>query len=319
MAPLFKSHQQAAEDEFFKAYSKGVKLGRGHWIDASDHFSCAAAHYQRLGMTDKATLCTGLSFLFRAAVNNEPDAWRVAFENFSRLKDLPVDIGIPVSAQDIADECKVVYLRCLADSKIRSRMVDFATIAMLEDVAKACMGLIGKDLIVWKQLGVSGDPQALAYSYLAVAKQAEGRMLEKEDPDKAVYSYSQARQYVQLAKIDIFGIGPDVNLILDRLSKVAKCWFCGRTIQGKGVHFIELPACTTKYMVKKYGSDTSIMREDAVYACISCYLAIHNEADNVARAYYAKSMAEIGQLKAELVNLDKRVRNAEDLARRAGR
>lgn len=317
MGPLFKSPKQAADDDFAKAYSKGVKLGREKWLDASNYFGSAASRYNQLGMRDRATLSAGLSFLFKAAVTNDPDFWRMAYENFSNLGEIPVDIGSVVSAQDIAEECRVVYLRNKADSKIASKAVDSVTVMMLEDVAKACMGLIGRDLVVWKQLGVSGDPQVLAYSYLAVARQAEGRMLEGEDPEKAIYSYNQARQYVQLAKNDMFGVGPDVNLLLDKLGKVAKCWFCGRTVQGKGVHFVELPASTTKYMIKKYGSEANAMTDNVVYACISCYLAIHNEADNIARRYYARTMAEIDALKAEIARIDERIRLSESAARNA--
>ena len=64
MVQLFKSPTEKGDDEFQKAYEKGVNLGRMYWSTAVTHFQEASVHYAQGGNPQKASEAKALALLF---------------------------------------------------------------------------------------------------------------------------------------------------------------------------------------------------------------------------------------------------------------
>src|SRR5437773_10084578 len=80
-------------------------------------------------------------------------------------------------------------------------------------------------------------------------------------------------------------------------SQVGQCWFCGREMQGHGIHYVLLRASVSQYTRQKYGSSTTATIEgNMVVACNSCASSNRNVADDVSRIYFERAIIEMRDL-----------------------
>ncbi|MEM3804318.1 MAG: hypothetical protein QXX17_07915, partial [Conexivisphaerales archaeon] len=88
----------------------------------------------------------------------------------------------------------------------------------------------------------------------------------------------------------------------------AKCWFCGREVQGRDANFFNVNAQITAYMRSKYGNDMPASIDGpSVVACAACYSAIQNLSDIVAQKYYRLALDEINALAERVSRLESEV------------
>jgi hypothetical protein len=163
------------------------------------------------------------------------------------------------------------------------------------------MDLIGADLSLWRLMKQDIDPQRRAYYLLGLASLIEANSVADTDPKRSVALLSEATTNLEMAAMDPMGVTTTTKTKLENIAKFGKCWFCGREMQGQDLHYVILPAKVSQYTRQRYGSDMPhSMENDAVVACESCASSIRNVADEVAKAYYERAMAEIKALEQRL-------------------
>lgn len=306
---LFKQPSEKAEIEFREAYEKGVNLGPQSWPDAVHHFQEASKHYAEVGDSQKVGESYALACLFYALTNGNEQAWDACAKAMQQIPDTQLDVGFQAGSANLATQASVLSFDLAATKLLDGNSKDVPRIAALRDLAQRYMDLIGSDLALWRLRKQELDPQRRAFYLLGLASLIEGNSLIDSDPKKSVALLSEAATQFELAGADPMSVTPGTQAKMENLSKFGQCWFCGREMQGQGLHYVTLPATISRYTRQKYGSSTPHnMEETAVVACEGCASSIRNVADQVAHDYYNRAMA---QMQAMEQRLDARITTLE--------
>lgn len=171
---------------------------------------------------------------------------------------------------------------------------------MLIELAQDYQSQIGgRSLIVTslfrKDTSITGDTEF--YNLMAVAYEVMADATVYENP-------SQAAEYQQIAAgyRQQNGQSAEENLRKVReYSSTCTCWVCGRVATGEGINFFSAPADAPSSLEDK-ASAAAESREDPkhIYICRACYTAISNRSDEIANAYYVKSVQEMRAMEARL-------------------
>lgn len=309
----FKDAATKAQEEFTKAYDKGVNLGPDKWQDASNSFADAAKHFAEAGNPQKSNEAYALATLFYALVRRDAESWRNCSEAMARIGDTPVNVGFTASSAAIAVQARVIQEDIIATSAVNSESKDTSRVEGLKTLAQKYLDLTGEDLVVWKLMKAELDPQRRAYYLLGLASLVEANSLMDSDPRKAVSLLSESATQLEMAGVDPMNLRAITKVKRDNASKVAKCWFCGREVQGMGTHYMLLQASVSNYTRQKYGSEIPQSIDGAhVVACESCSSSIRMVADAFARMYYERAVAEMHEiaqrLDARIASLETQVR-----------
>ncbi len=133
-----------------------------------------------------------------------------------------------------------------------------------------------------------------------------------DDPKKAA-------EYQQIAygyRKQVGDTGESNLRLVNDYSRTCKCWFCGRTASGLGIHFFPISSEISP-MLRKSGEGEPLRSESedygSIYACRACYKGISARADDIAKAYHNQAMSEMrameARLQAEIVALWSAVRS----------
>jgi len=297
----FKDAATKAQEEFTRAYDKGVNLGPQKWQDASTSFTDAAKHFAEAGNPQRSNEATALAWLFYALVHNDPASWYNCSEAMSKIGDTQINIGFAASSVAIASQAKVIQLDMLTTSGINSDSQDTSRVEALKSLAQRYLELTGEDLVVWKLMKAELDPQRRAYYLLGLATLVQANNLMDSDPRKAVSLLSESATQFEMAGVDPMNLRAITKAKRDNASRVAKCWFCGREVQGMGTHYVLLQATVSNYTKQKYGSEIPQSIDGAhVVACESCSSSIRMVADAFARMYYERAVTEMHEIAQRL-------------------
>jgi hypothetical protein len=298
---LFKEPAEKAGIEFREAYEKGVNLGPEKWPDAAHHFSEASKHYASVGDSQKSSEASALAWLFYALSAKTDQAWQTCSQAMKQIPNARLDVGFAVSSTDLAQQASVLSYDISTTRMLDGNSKEVSRVAAVRDLAQKYMDLIGSDLALWRLQKQQIDPQRRAYYLLGLASLIEANSVADTDPKKSVALLSEAATNLELAGTDPMGISSGTRAKLENMSKFGQCWFCGREMQGQGFHYVLLPAQVSQYTRQMYGEGTPhAIEENAVVACESCSSSIRNVADELARAYYERAMAEIRSLEQRL-------------------
>jgi hypothetical protein len=316
MVQLFKSPTEKADDEFQKAYEKGVNLGRAYWPTAVSHFQEASARYAEGGNSQKANETKALALLFSALTSKNPELWAQVSKAMSNCGDAQLNVGFSANAQELAKESLVlskeytIMAQFTPDSAAQSQVAD------LRDLAQKYLELVGGEQIVWKLTGQSIDPQRRAYYLLGLASLVEANSIIGTDPKKSASLLSEAVAQLDLAGDDYRNVRPSTLQEMQNATKMGKCWFCGREVQGLTFHYVALKADITGYTRSLYGSEMpATMEGDNILACMACYSSVKNVSDQIASMYYQRTMQEIRTLSARVSDIENRLSRLESRAR----
>ena len=291
---LFKQPAEKAEIEWKEAYEKGVNLGPQKWPDAVLHFEEASKQYGIVGDTQKAGEAYALATLFYALTNGTGPAWEACGKAMRQIPDTQLNVGFSASSANIATQAAVLSFDIATTVALDGNSKDMSRVSALRELAQKYMDIIGSDLAVWRLRRQELDPQRRAFYLLGLASLIEGNSAVDSDPKKSVALLSEAATQFELAGTDPMGVIAGTQAKMENLSKFGQCWFCGREMQGQGLHYVTLPATISNYTRQRYGSTTPHnMEETSVVACESCASSIRNVADAVAHAYYDRAIAEL--------------------------
>jgi hypothetical protein len=298
---LFKQPQEKADDEFRQAYEKGVHLGPQKWPDASHHFSEASKHYATVGNVQKSGEALALATLFYALANPSDQAWLNCSQAFGRIPDTQINVGFSTQSSSLAQQAIVQSYDLAISGKLDAESKDASRVDAVRDLAQKYMTLIGSDLSLWKLRKQEMDPQKRAYYLLGIASLIQANSIAEVDPKKSVSLLSEAATYLEMAGTEQMSVFPVTRTKLENWSKIGRCWFCGREMQGQGIHYVLLRASVSQYTRQKYGSNTPpTMEDNMVVACNNCASSIRNVADDMARIYFDRAIAEMRSLEQRL-------------------
>jgi hypothetical protein len=312
MVQLFKSPTEKADDEFQKAYEKGVNLGRLYWSTAVSHFQEASARYAEGGDPQKANQAKALALLFSAVGSKNPDMWAQVGMAMSNCGGVQLNVGFPVNSDDLAKEAVVLSKEYQIMAQFTPESASINQVTDLRDLAQKYLELVGGDLVIWKLTGQTIDPQRRAYYLLGLASLVEANSVIGSDPKKGASLLSEAVAQLDLAGDDYTNVRPGTLQERENATKIGKCWFCGREVQGLTFHYVALKADITGYTRSLYGSEMpATMQGDNVLACMACYSSVKNVSDQVASMYYQKTMQEIRTFSQRVSDIETRLSKLE--------
>ncbi len=297
----FKDAATKAQDEFSRAYSKGVNLGPEKWEEASNLFSSASKHYSEVGDSQRASECLALSSLFFALVHGDAQSWLRCSEGMKVVGSRQVNVGFAANADDIGRQAQVLFDDLVITGPLNSDSRDASKVGILRKVAQEYLELIGSELVIWKLMKAELDPQGRAYYLLGLASLVEANSVMETDPAKGVSLLSESATHFEMAGVDPMNLRAMTKAKRDNASLVAKCWFCGREFQGLGTHFVLLQATISNFTKQKYGTEfPPSLDGQHVNACEGCATSIRTVADNYAKMYYEKALAEMRHIEERL-------------------
>ena len=316
MVQLFKSPNDKADDEFQKAYEKGVNLGRAYWPTAVSHFQEAAVHYTEGGNVQKANQAKALALLFSALNSKDPNLWGQVSTAMSTCGDADLNVGFVANSSKIAAESLVASKEYSTMSQFSPDSASVSEVSDLRDLAQRYLELVGTDLVIWKLMGQTIDPQRRAYYLLGLASLVEANSVVNSDPKKSASLLSEAVAQLDLAGDDYRNVRPATLAERDNATKIGKCWFCGREVQGLTFHYVALKADVTGDTRTLYGSGLPASLEgNNVLACMACYSAVRNVSDQIASMYYQKVLLELRALSQRVSDIENRLSRLESRAR----
>jgi hypothetical protein len=312
MVQLFKSPTERADDEFQKAYEKGVNLGRLYWSTAVTHFQTAATHYTEAGNSHKANEAKALALLFSALGSKSPELWGQVGTAMTACGGAQLNVGFPANSDDLTKEAIVLCKEYQIMAQFTPESANATQVTDLRDLAQKYLELTGSDLIVWKLTGQTIDPQKRAYYLLGLASLVEANSVIYSDPKKSASLLSEAVAQLDLAGDDYRNVRPGTLQERENAIQIGKCWFCGREVQGLTYHFVALRADITGYTRSLYGAEMpATMQGDSVLACMACYSAVKNVSDQIASIYYQRTMQEIRTLSQRVSDIESRLSRLE--------
>ncbi|WP_297437841.1 hypothetical protein [Thermococcus sp.] len=304
---LFKSDMEKAEDEWRKAYEKGINQRK--WEEAAKHFKKAYEHYSKAG-NPKAEEALLLAYLFHSVATRDMSSLKKAAKIAAKLPpNTNFNIPFEITASEIANEGDIIVAELpiaiklsrvnqLIEEGDEGKMEKFA--AQLEKISQKLLMNSSKKPVLGEFFNMREPFEKRGYRYLAYSKLLRAKIQALYDPSKSVELYSEAMGYFKIGNLatSAEGVAEEIN----KVGTVAKCWFCGRTIQGEDVHYIKMPAVVTPYILSKYGDEKpESLGEDYVVACRACYTAIYITSDTVARRYYEMAMERLQEVRQELL------------------
>jgi len=305
---LFKSDVEKAEDEWKKAHEKGINQRK--WEEASKHFKKAHEHYNKAG-DPKAEEALLLAHLFHSVATKDMSSLKKAAEIAAKLPPNTVfNIPFEITASEIANEGNIIVAELPIAVKLSQvdqliaegderKMEKFAT--ELEEISQKLLMNSSKKPILGDFFNMKEPFEKRGYRYLAYSKLLRAKIQALYDPSESVEIYSEAMGYFKIGNLATSA--GSVEEEINKVGAVAKCWFCGRTIQGEDLHYVKMSAVVTPYTLSKYGNEKpESLGEDYVVACKACYTAIYITSDTVARRYYEMAMQKLQEVRQELLH-----------------
>jgi tetratricopeptide (TPR) repeat protein len=239
---------------------------------------------------------------------------------FSKLDpETILEIPHKVKAGDVAVEAKIFAEKASLPQIALDRLNEYSSeIAdKFEALSQSYMGLGREKFVLGELFKISDTPLIMAFRCMGFSRLIKGFIKETVNPSMAVEHYAEAMGYFGQALLEEYKSYLDQRC--KKLQNVAKCWFCGRDIQGEDIHYIYMDTILTPYLEERFGEESpSSLRGAQIAVCIACHGAIYKLADLIAQQYYEKAMAALKEVEKQLteaiIALDRRLREVERVA-----
>lgn len=308
----------SADEQYRRAYEKGVFLQPPDYSAASKHFSTAAEKFRKDGNTAWADRAEANALMYQLVETRDFSLLPALQKSLERIGE----IERPASQEEtIATLALIDELRALQSERRGDSAIDLgAKVSEYRNAAVLVTRLGTMPLTFADRLGLKGPTdKALmrgAY-YNAMADYHSAFDTIASSPAKAQDSLHKAavgfRHAQQPELVDM------VELQIDDISTKRHCWTCGREMQGRNHHFRYYPAAIADYhrhVVEERREDTGMLdRGDSVTLCAVCGSAIERQADAYAsrragevqawaQDLFANQAAEIAALRSRVSSLE---------------
>lgn len=204
-----------------------------------------------------------------------PGHLQAAKEVFDKYPGIDVEYGnFTVNSSKLSLECELldIALACLvAADKDKTVENGQALIQIANRYAE-----IGDDNLILENLFKNTTVSGRNYSLTLFARGYEtlSEAVKWDDPKKAAEYMQQALFYNQ-DRENAEDVAKNKEFI-DGVSKTVHCWFCGKEVVGRNVHFVPMYSKITEPILSQTDLEATIPTNDAqyVYACRACYSAI---------------------------------------------
>ncbi len=302
---LWKSKDERIKIE----WNNAINLrNQGKWIDAASHYDQVeklSAESSDPAMKELGAIAKALSRLYITKNNYTLDNLNMCSFAMSKLNpEIILEIPYEAKAGEIMQEIVLLSKEAtLKTPDLNVNLTDTILADEYEMLAQEYLGLGREKLVVGGLFDINTTTFNRAISFMGLSRMRKGRAEESNDPSKAVDYYSEALGYFN--QINDKGMHDMIEGRTKKLVSMAKCWVCGRHMQGEEVNFVHLRSYITPYLSGKFNSETpAVLKNDAVVVCNGCYGAMsllsESIADRVSKVYYDRAMAEMKQMREKL-------------------
>jgi len=291
---IWKSKEERIREEFNNAINL---RNQGDWPKAIEKLETVYQMSQEVsdpGLRELGIKAAAMARIYKAKLNLTPENLEEAYKFLSSIdQELTLELPYKVRVGEVVQELKIL-------AKDFSLSSEHASPNELESLAQEYLSL-GKDkLTLGDILGINVDPIKRAFKLLGTSRTMIAQSKEKEDPEESVRIYSEALGYFNQAEDK--ELIENVTKRINKMSKVMKCYMCGRSLHGEEIHFLYVNADITPYMVRTLSSESPkpITDEGVIVLCRACYTTINNLAEVMARKYYDMAMRAMTQMYKEL-------------------
>ena len=309
-----------ADEQYRRAYEKGVFLQPPDYSAASKHFSAAAEKFRKDGNVAWADRAEANALMYRLVETRDFALLSPLQRSLERIGE----IERPASQEEtVATLALIDELRALQSERRGETAVDLAAKASEYRTAAVLVTRLGTmPLTFADRLGLKGPTdKALARGayYDALADYHSALDTIANSPEKAQDGFHRAavgfRHAQQPDLVDM------VEAQIEDISAKRHCWTCGREMQGRNHHFRYYPAAITPYyreVVDARKEDAGMLdRGDSVTLCAVCGSAIERQADAYAsrrasevqawaQELFATQSAEIAAIRSRVSSLESR-------------
>ena len=310
-----------ADEQYRRAYEKGVFLQPPDYSAASKHFSIAAEKFRKDGNTARADRAEANALMYRLVETPDFSLLPALQKSLERIGE----IERPASQEEtVASLALIDELRALQAERRGDAARDLAAkVSEYRNAAVLVMRLGTMPLTFADRLGLKGPTDKATMRgeyYNALADYHSAFDMIAGSPEKAQDSLHKAalgfRRAQQPELVDM------VEAHIDDVQTKRHCWTCGREMQGRNHHFRYYPSATAEYhrrVVEARKEDPGMLdRGGAVTLCTVCGTAIERQADEYAsrraaevqawaREAFANQSAEIAALKSRVSTLERSV------------
>jgi hypothetical protein len=307
-----------ADEQYRRAYEKGVFLQPPDYTAASKHFSVAAEKFRKDGKTAWADRADANALMYQLVATRDFSLLPALQKSLERIGEIerPASQDETVATLALIDE-----LRALQSERRAELAADLAAkVSEYRNASVLVTRLGAVPLTFADRLGLKGPTDkamargvyygALADYHSALDAIAASPERAEDSFHKAVVGFRHAQQ-TDLADM--------VETHIEDVQTKRHCWTCGREMQGRNYHFRYYPAATSEYVrriVDSRKDDSGMLdHSDSVTLCSVCGSAIERQADeyasrraNEVRAWanqlFATQAAEIDALRSRVSSLE---------------
>ena len=271
-----------AEEQFRRAYEKGVFLQPPDYDGAIKWFTESAKNFSKEGKTDRADRANASAALYRLIAQHSRDLIGPTIDALRKLPEIerPGSQTETVPTSQMIAELSGLEIEHQAESVADPK--EKAT--RYKQAADLFMPNGSRELLFADKLSYPGPTDSFtkrAFYCMAASDLHSAEAVIYEFPDQAldffqrsVSLYRQAQQSQQEAEI---------TSRIQRVQTKRHCWMCNREMQGNGLFYRYYPAGVAPYhrhLVNQLKQDTGMVETDgAVTLCTVCGTAIEQQAD----------------------------------------
>lgn len=302
-----------AEEQYRRAYTKGVFLQPADYLEASRQFTAAAEKFRKQNDIPRARRAEANAVVYRMVHAKDLSLIETVLSGIDGVPELERIASQTELMSGLDLQYELMALRAELQAEAVSDLL--AKSRAYRQAAELAMKLGTAPLVFggWLPLKGPTDKAMLrGFYYAALADYHAAFAVIPESPEDAQnglhkaaagFRQSQTHDWLDLTEVHI-----------EALKARRHCWTCGREMQGRDHYFRYYPAATTAYhqrIIETGKEDTGMLdRGSAVTLCTVCGTAIEAQADR-----YAQMRAE--QLRVALkTELDAHKRQIEQLSAR---
>lgn len=309
-----------ADEQFARAYERGVLLQPPDYGAAANHFVTASEKYQKDGNPTMAGRAHANAALYDLINTRDSSSFSEVIEALDPLSEIE---RIGSQKEFMPTEPLVAELKSLGHEYAANDAADAASKVEAYRAAGEILIQLGPSALEFaERFDVPGprDNAMLRAMYnMGLADFHQALSVVMKSPadahnlmQKASGQFQQVRMGDREAKMGDWE--SKANNYVDQVQSKRHCWLCGREMQGHGIFFNYYPARIEEYhthLVEDLQQDSEMLRDRDVVLCTVCGSVIEYQADDYAK----KRTEELKEWASSILNNhEQRLNNLESSA-----
>ena len=274
-----------AEEQYARAYSKGVLLQPPDYGSAAKQFASAAEKFTKDGNFNMAKHARANSSLYGVLHHCDVESVTQAIQALEQMPEIEA-LGSQkemIPTPGLVTELKALQLDCAAEgtgsAANKAEYYAKASEYMLQ-IARAPLGVMDR----LRLPGPVDTGMMRGYYYMALTDYYEALSVVAKSPSEAEIHMQKAESVFRQAKAELWV--DKASKYLEHLKSKRHCWICNREMQGKDIFYSYYPASVEEYhkhMIESLNQDTKMLDvPDSVTLCTVCGSAVERQADRYA-------------------------------------